>query len=282
MPLYNSAPWIESAVRSILAQTLTDLELILCDNASEDASREICERLAAEDARIRYRRHDRNIGANRNYRSTLEYATGKYFKWMSSSDLYGPTFLADCVAELESKPDVVLAIGNTVLFADVAEDGKIYDGDFALPSADAKERFAKLLTSLQLNNVFNGVMRTSVIRSIGPLGTFGMADVVLMAELALRGKFLLLDKPHFYRRMTPDTATKLKSAQEIQQHLEPKVAQPLLWQAWIFYSALLGAALRSTRFGAERLRVLSYVLRQMIWDRRKLLGDVAQALGRVV
>jgi len=282
MPLYNAAPWLEGTIRSVLAQTLSDFELILCDNASTDGSKAICERLAAEDPRIRYHRHERNIGANRNYQSTLDLAVGRYFKWASSSDLCAPTLLADCVAALESRPDAVLALGRTALFSESMDDGRLYGNDIALLSDDPKERFVELFSRMQLNNAFNGLIRREAIRAVMPLATFEAADIVLMAELALRGKFLLLDKPHFYRRMTPETATKLKSIQEAQRHMEPAAKKPLLWQNWRFYFQLLRAAMNSTRFGTERFRVLGYAMRQAIWARRELVDDVIQAVRRVV
>src|SRR5690242_10526164 len=67
MPLFNSAPWVEEAVESILRQSLCDFELIIVDNASTDNSWEICQRLARQDRRIRLFRNEHNIGANRNY-----------------------------------------------------------------------------------------------------------------------------------------------------------------------------------------------------------------------
>lgn len=268
-------------MRSILGQTLQDLELILCDNASTDDSAAICRRLAAEDRRVRYHRHDFNIGANRNYQAVLDRATGKYFKWASSSDLCASSLLAECVALLESQPDAVLATGRTVLFTQTMEDGSICDDDFALLSDDGKDRYATLLTSMKLNNAFNGVMRTAALKTIAPLGTFEGADTAMMAELALRGKFLLLDKPLIYRRMSLQTATKLQSVQEKHQHMEPTAKQPLLWQAWQFHLNLLRGAMRSAPWGRAWVRTVGYALRKFVWARYDLVGDVRQAIRRI-
>ena len=51
--VYNTQPFLEQAVRSILAQTFSDFELLLVDDGSSDDSGSLCDRLAAEDARIR-------------------------------------------------------------------------------------------------------------------------------------------------------------------------------------------------------------------------------------
>jgi hypothetical protein len=282
MPVYNAAPWVESAIRSILEQTHTGIELIVCDNASTDDSYAICQKLAAQDSRIRCHRHARNIGANRNYQSVLNRATGEYFKWASSSDLCAPTFLADCVAALAPRPDAVLAIGRTVLFEQTIADGRASNDDFALLSDDPKERYTQLFGAMRLTNVINGVMRTAALKALVPMGTFEAADNVMVAELALQGKFLLLDKPLYYRRMTPATATKLKSVQEAQQHMEPSAKQPLLWQSWQFHIGLLRAAMRYSPFGLTWFRIVGHALRQWFWARRDLMGDVLQALQRAI
>jgi len=58
LPVYNGEPFLREAIDSILAQTFTDFELIISDNASTDNTEEICRSYAAKDSRIRYYRHD--------------------------------------------------------------------------------------------------------------------------------------------------------------------------------------------------------------------------------
>ena len=56
MPVFNGANYVGEAVESILAQTFGDLELVISDNASTDATEQICRDMAARDRRIRYLR----------------------------------------------------------------------------------------------------------------------------------------------------------------------------------------------------------------------------------
>src|SRR5437588_11637496 len=67
MPVYNMAATIREAVMSLLAQTFTDFELLIGDNASTDGTEEICRELAASDTRIRYVRHSENLGPTANF-----------------------------------------------------------------------------------------------------------------------------------------------------------------------------------------------------------------------
>src|SRR5213076_1335599 len=66
LPVFNGEKYLDEALRSILAQSFRDFELIICDNASTDQTRAICEGYAAIDPRIRYYRSENHIGGGRN------------------------------------------------------------------------------------------------------------------------------------------------------------------------------------------------------------------------
>ncbi|MGH8296641.1 MAG: glycosyltransferase family 2 protein, partial [Steroidobacteraceae bacterium] len=94
LPVFDGEAFLEDAIRSALEQTLGDLELILCDNASSDRTAEICCDHAARDPRVRYFRNPRNLGAAANYNLAFSHARGRYFKWLAHDDCMLPSFLA--------------------------------------------------------------------------------------------------------------------------------------------------------------------------------------------
>ena len=65
----------------LLAQSHTDLDIVISDNGSTDRTQEICEQYAANDSRIRYLRQDRNRGAGWNHTEVLKNARAPYFRW---------------------------------------------------------------------------------------------------------------------------------------------------------------------------------------------------------
>ncbi|HLR96223.1 MAG TPA: glycosyltransferase, partial [Jiangellaceae bacterium] len=67
LPVFNGERYLEAAIDSILAQDFQDFELLLADNASTDATLEICERAAARDPRVTVHRSEANRGAAWNY-----------------------------------------------------------------------------------------------------------------------------------------------------------------------------------------------------------------------
>ena len=120
LAVYNGENYLALAIESVLAQTFTDFELIISDNASTDHTPEICAEYAAKDNRIRYHRNSSNIGATRNENLTFAMSRGKYFRWLGHDDLCAPDQLAACVAVLESDPTVVLCHSEVV---EIDDDG---------------------------------------------------------------------------------------------------------------------------------------------------------------
>lgn len=88
--VYNTQPFLEQAVRSILAQTFTDFELLLIDDGSSDGAGPLCDALAAQDARIRVF-HQPNGGPASARNKGLDNARGEYIGFVDSDDLIEPT-----------------------------------------------------------------------------------------------------------------------------------------------------------------------------------------------
>ena len=60
VPVYNCAPFLTACTASILAQTMPDFELLLIDDGSTDGSGALCDKLAAQDLRVRVFRKENN------------------------------------------------------------------------------------------------------------------------------------------------------------------------------------------------------------------------------
>ena len=104
VPTYNRADILPYAVNSVLNQTFTDFELLICDDASPDNTAEIVAQW--DDPRIRYIRHPQNIKRSRNMRSGYEAAKGEYFVKFDDDDALTPTFLEKTVLVLEANSKV--------------------------------------------------------------------------------------------------------------------------------------------------------------------------------
>jgi len=104
IPTYNRAGYLEETVRSVLAQTYREFELIISDNASTDNTEEVVASL--RDPRIHYYHNPVNIGMAPNYNCCLERARGEYIAFICDDDMWHPEFLAAAVEVLDNLPRV--------------------------------------------------------------------------------------------------------------------------------------------------------------------------------
>ena len=116
IPVFNGEKYIRKAIDSILAQTFTNFEIIISDNASTDQTEIICKEYEKKDERIRYIRHKNNRGADFNFRFGLSKAKSKYFVWLAYDDYWESTFLEKNTIILEENHNVVGSIGIVKFF----------------------------------------------------------------------------------------------------------------------------------------------------------------------
>jgi glycosyltransferase involved in cell wall biosynthesis len=107
IPTYNRADsYLPQALDSALAQTYPNIEVIVSDNFSTDQTSSLIRSRASK--RLRYIRHEKNIGANGNFNYCLEQARGEYFLLLHD-DLIDPDFVETCMAALpkEHRPGII-------------------------------------------------------------------------------------------------------------------------------------------------------------------------------
>jgi len=85
VPVYKAEAYLEACVNSILAQTYTQLEVILVDDSSPDGSGTLCDLMAERDARIRVL-HKENGGVSSARNAGLDIAQGEYIAFVDSDD----------------------------------------------------------------------------------------------------------------------------------------------------------------------------------------------------
>src|SRR4051794_2538647 len=106
LPVRNGAAHLASVARSVLAQDHARLELVITDNASTDATEEICRALAREDPRVRYHRQPRDMGMLSNFRTAMGLARGTFFRWIGDEDTLAPNYVSRCLAVYAAGPQL--------------------------------------------------------------------------------------------------------------------------------------------------------------------------------
>jgi glycosyltransferase involved in cell wall biosynthesis len=110
IPTYNRSHYLQYAVNSVLRQTYTDFELIICDDGSTDDTPEIVSKF--NDSRIHYLRHPQNIGRSRNMKSGFLAAKGEYFVKFDDDDGLTPEFLEKTVNILNKFSEIDFVCTN--------------------------------------------------------------------------------------------------------------------------------------------------------------------------
>jgi glycosyltransferase involved in cell wall biosynthesis len=108
VPVRNGEDCLAEALDSALAQAYPNLEILVSDNASVDATPEICRRYARADPRVRWWRNEQNVGFGYNFALTVEQARGDFFTWLAHDDLLDPTYVSTVIAYMAARPDVLL------------------------------------------------------------------------------------------------------------------------------------------------------------------------------
>ena len=129
MPAYNAEKYIEEAVRSVIAQTYEDWELIVIDDGSKDNTVRIVEEIAKEDKRIHVLKNEANIGVARTRNKGLDSCTGDLAALLDSDDYWDPEFLEKTV-ELENKTNSDFIYCS---YGIVNEQGEKISNDFIVP-----------------------------------------------------------------------------------------------------------------------------------------------------
>jgi Glycosyl transferase family 2 len=190
-----------------LSQDYANFELIVSDNASDDATERICREYALEDERLKYERSETNLGAVWNFNRVFELARGEYFMWAAFDDLRDPGYVSACAAELTSDPDAVLCCSE-IRFID--ENGE----EIAIPAylrgvhptgTTVRDRLRKLARAEHWYDFYGLIRSEALAQTRRAVPTWGF-DVVVLLELCLRGPVLVVGKPLFsYRRFQNKT-----------------------------------------------------------------------------
>jgi glycosyltransferase involved in cell wall biosynthesis len=214
MPVWNGEGFLRDGVEALLGQTFGDLELIISDNGSTDATQAICQEYVERDPRVRYYRSARNLGLQANFAKVLEMATAPYFMWGCPDDLWDASYVETMVAVLDSRESVVLAGCNA---AAIDRHGALI-GHFNNVAVYSKggvraraHRFICMPPGGGHATLIYGLMRTPIIQRIGfaPLGRlradnrgYYATDLLTLFRLLFEGDFHVVDETLYFHRDT--------------------------------------------------------------------------------
>ena len=280
LPVFNGEEYLEESLDSILAQTYTDFELIISDNASTDHTPRICLKYASKDRRIRYYRNERNLGATRNYNRVFMLSRGKYFKWAADDDVLATNFLSRCVGVLDQDSSIVLCHSKTGLIDERNELVGTYDFKNRIDSRNPHERFGDLISERnRLWVLIFGVVRASTLKKTSLIGNYIGSDRNFLAELGLIGRIYEIPEYLFFRRTHPQSYTERKY-KDIQERLSwwtqsDRITFPYLKNCFEYFKSVRRVPLKFS----ERLLCYAQISKWLFREGWILMGlDVGKNL----
>lgn len=187
MPVFNEAPFLRETLEALIKQDYPNIELIISNNASTDATAQICREYAEKYEWIQYHCFEVNEGLAKNSSYVLEMATGKYFMWAAGHDLWSSNYVSACVNLLESHPKAMIAYGCSNW---IDGQSKPFACEFGWSDTRGMNVVARYFTILWGNmHPILGVIRTEALLACPIINTVG-ADLIVLSHLILKGDFV--------------------------------------------------------------------------------------------
>jgi glycosyltransferase involved in cell wall biosynthesis len=278
LPTHNGERFLATALEALLAQDHADLEIVVADNASTDATPAIVRAFMKQDARIRLERSDSLVTAPSNFNRVFAATRGPYFMWAADDDRWDPTYVRRCLAALEAEPAAMMACTGLRF---IGPDGVVINADYGIydnPDLSSKSVLDRVRVLLGHNGWYEvyGLARRDALERTHLFQEAYGPDVLLVLELALLGPVLKIPEPlFFYRRIPGRTerdraerqggiidldavlATPITNLLESMSATIGMTALPWPWKLRLRGEILLAAYLRNTPIGRTARRELA-------------------------
>lgn len=222
IPVYNTEKYIEKCIRSVLAQTYENLEIICVDDGSEDASGSILDKISKEDDRLHVIHNKRSgVGVSRNI--AMQAATGDYYGFVDSDDYIASDMYGTLLEAIE-KSNVDIVTCNYYL----DYDGKIEIAKNEKKVPDIPMETKEFLQYVWERDIYKGVAnylwtklykKELIKNDKGELinrfeNGFSGTDIIFNAMVCTQAKDILyIDIPLYYYTQRNDSIVHSSSAQ---------------------------------------------------------------------
>lgn len=207
MAAYNAEATIGEAIKSVISQTYTNWELIVVDDDSIDATRDIVQQICEYESRIKYIKNSHNEGVSCSRKKALQHAEGQWIAILDSDDLWKPEKLARQMLE-QKKYDFDLVFTGS---AYIVHDGTPVDWVLHVPQ---KIQYRELLKQNLISNS-SVLVRKELYERYYVVGDHLHEDFAMWLSLLKSGvKVYGIDEPLLVYRLSKQSKSgnKLRAA----------------------------------------------------------------------
>lgn len=152
VPIYNTEKYLVECVESLRRQTYSNIEIILVDDGSTDASIEICDGFAEKDSRVRvFHKKNEGVAVARNF--GIQHSNGQYVVIVDSDDVAVDRMIEVLYTQIKEK-DADIAVGNYYIYDE--SDGNFYyyitDDDYCVEVLSSQELIDRQAGAWQWNS----------------------------------------------------------------------------------------------------------------------------------
>ena len=201
VPVYGPLRRIDRAVRSVLAQSHENLEVILCDPGLDQEAASLMEQLLDADPRIKVVREARRRTLIQCCAEVRSIASGTYSMWLDGGHWLDPRYLEIASEFLDHNPAHVLAHGTTVQGDSGAEAKAVSPAPAAFE--DPSRRDERMISNLTGSEAWYAVHRREVLADT-PLHPALGFEIGWLVSAAWRGKVAALPEMRLFRYGPPD------------------------------------------------------------------------------
>lgn len=210
MPAYNAERTIAEAIESVLNQTYSDFELIVINDCSTDATKEIVEKYVASDSRVKLVNNTVNLGVSTSRNTGISNAKGEYIAFLDSDDMWRKD-------KLEKQLDVMVsnkAILSYTASAFIDSSGKPFN---YVMEAEKKTTLRTLLKK-NLISCSSAMIRSDVMKTIKMPNDKMHEDYYVWITVLRKYKYAFgVNEPLLIYRLTSNSksSNRIKSAKMI-------------------------------------------------------------------
>ena len=205
---YNEESHISATILSLLGQTFTDFELIICDNGSTDNTLTIIEKFMTLDSRIKLFTEPFNKGALFNFEKARGLARCKYFSWVAGHDIYDVKWLEEMVLALSSDDSLCFVASKTFGFDDSIKKCENVGKNFDSSNVSVTERLSKPFDMVLAGSRIYGLQNLTKTKNV-PLLKTPYWDRLYLSLVNCLGGSKHVENALLYRRYNGDLKSKM-------------------------------------------------------------------------